>query len=172
MDLLLALTEDAVHEVLWTDELLAEWERVIVREQRRSAESAAKVSAAVRDFFAGSRVERDTYAHLIADMPGPDPNDRPHMAAAVAGGADSIVTWNAADFPAKALGELGLVAVDPDTYLVELLTELPDEVIATIVRLAGEKTRPPMSPSDLLDALARAGLKTFPEQARARLASS
>lgn len=36
MDLLLALTEDAVHEIIWTDALLDEWEQVIVREQRRS----------------------------------------------------------------------------------------------------------------------------------------
>lgn len=35
MDLMLALTEDSVHEVLWSNALLAEWERVIVREQRR-----------------------------------------------------------------------------------------------------------------------------------------
>jgi hypothetical protein len=34
MDLDLALTEDGVHELLWTDFLLSEWERVIVREQR------------------------------------------------------------------------------------------------------------------------------------------
>jgi hypothetical protein len=36
MDLMLALTEDGVHEVLWTKALLAEWERVIVREQGSS----------------------------------------------------------------------------------------------------------------------------------------
>lgn len=29
MDLLLALSEDMVHEVLWTERLLAEWQRVI-----------------------------------------------------------------------------------------------------------------------------------------------
>ena len=37
MDLMLALTEDFVHEVLWSEALLAEWERVIVRQERRSA---------------------------------------------------------------------------------------------------------------------------------------
>ncbi|MCW3817924.1 hypothetical protein ONA91_26085 [Micromonospora sp. DR5-3] len=31
MDVMLALTEDSVHEVLWTQALLADWERVIVR---------------------------------------------------------------------------------------------------------------------------------------------
>lgn len=45
MDMMLAPTEDSVHEVLWSRALLAEWERVIVREQRRSA---AAVTAAIR----------------------------------------------------------------------------------------------------------------------------
>lgn len=32
MDVLLALSEDSAHEVIWTDALLDEWEEVIVRE--------------------------------------------------------------------------------------------------------------------------------------------
>lgn len=86
MDLLLALTEDGVHEVLWTDDVLDEWERVIVREQRRTPETAASVVAAIREFFADCRIDRASYERLIDEMPGDDPDDRPHMAAAVAGG--------------------------------------------------------------------------------------
>jgi hypothetical protein len=51
MDLMLALTEDGVHEVMCSEALLAGWERVIVREQWRSAASAASVTAAIREFF-------------------------------------------------------------------------------------------------------------------------
>jgi excisionase family DNA binding protein len=36
MNLMLALTEDGIHDVIWSDALLDEWERVIVRERRRS----------------------------------------------------------------------------------------------------------------------------------------
>ncbi|MFE1781521.1 hypothetical protein ACFW9F_02735 [Streptomyces sp. NPDC059506] len=43
MDVMPALTEDSVHEVVWSERLLAERERVIVREGRRSAQSAASV---------------------------------------------------------------------------------------------------------------------------------
>ena len=108
MDLMLALTEDSVHEVLWTQALLAEWERVIVPEQRRSAASAAAITAAIREYFPENEVPEPTYAHLIDQMPGKDPDDRVHMAAAIAGGAKVIVTWNQPDFPAEALAAYGV----------------------------------------------------------------
>ena len=82
MDLMLAPTENAMHQVLWTDDLLDEWERVIVREHQRTADTAASVTAAIRDYFADGRIDRSVYEHLIETMPGGDPDDRPHMAAA------------------------------------------------------------------------------------------
>ena len=43
MDTLLTMAEERVITWVWTDELLGEWERVIVGQNRRSAESAASV---------------------------------------------------------------------------------------------------------------------------------
>jgi predicted nucleic acid-binding protein len=142
MDLFLALSEDAVHRVLWTDDLLDEWGRVIVREHHRTSETAASVTSAIREFFADCRIERELYAHLVATMPGDDPADRPHIAAAVAASVDALVTANLRDFPEEPIGDLGVRVVTPDAYLVELAEEFPSEVAATVVRLAGEKTRP------------------------------
>jgi predicted nucleic acid-binding protein len=94
MDLMLALTEDSVHEVLWSEALLAEWEWAIVRQQRRSAASAAAISAAIRECFPDLEVTEAEYAALVRDMPGEDPDDRRHMAAATAGGARVIILVN------------------------------------------------------------------------------
>lgn len=101
------------------------------------------------------------YAHLIDQMPGKDPDDRVHMAAAVAGGAAAIVTWNLADFPAGALASHGVRVYTPDDYLCDLLEAWPHEVLDTVVRLAGEKRRPPMTPVDLTSLLAKAGVPAF-----------
>jgi predicted nucleic acid-binding protein len=128
MDVMLALTEDGAHEVLWTQALLAEWERVIVRAQRRSAASAAAITAAIREYFADSQVPEAAYAHLIEQMPGRDPDDRVHMAAAVAGRATAIVTWNLADFPAEDMAPRGVRVCTPDDYLCDLLDAWPREV--------------------------------------------
>jgi excisionase family DNA binding protein len=57
MDLMLALTEDGIHDVMWTDALLDEWERVIVESQRRPA---------------------DSYRSLVSEVDGLDPDDNVH----------------------------------------------------------------------------------------------
>jgi predicted nucleic acid-binding protein len=169
MDLFLALTEDAVHQVLWTDELLEEWERVIVREQRRSSDTAASVVAAIRDTFEDCRIDPSRYRHLVDSMPGADPDDHPHAAAAVGAGVDALITHDSPGFPVDAMAALGVRVVDPDTYLVELLDEESVEVTATLMRIAKEKTRPAMSPQDVLEALRRAGLDEFPRRIESRL---
>lgn len=161
MDLLLALSEDSVHQVVWTDDLLDEWERVIVREHKRSPESAAQITSAVREFFADSKVERPEYEELIEEMPGKDADDHAHMAAAVARQPCTILTNNARDFPPKSLAKRGVRVADPDTYLCEIAEELPDEVASTLVRLAAEKSRPPKTAHDLADDLEHAGVPRF-----------
>jgi predicted nucleic acid-binding protein len=166
MDLMLALTEDAIHEVIWTEALLAEWERVIVREHHRSSESAASITAAIREFFPESQIAEADYIPHVGAMPGNDADDRQHMAAAMFGQAEVIVTWNQADFPAEPLAALGLRVADPDQYLCGLLGELPQEVATTVVRLAGEKRRPPRTPTDLANDLAKAGVPNFANRLR------
>ena len=172
MDVLLALSEDGVHEVIWTDDLLDEWERVIVREHKRSPESAAQITTAVREFFKDGKVERDEYEHLIAEMPGKDADDHAHMAAAVVRQPCTILTNNAKDFPTAPLAKRGMRVTDPDTYLCEIAQELPDEVVDTLVRLAAEKTRPPKTAHNLLDDLEKAGVPWFAEMVRSLLPTS
>lgn len=170
MDVLLAISENAIHELIWTDALLNEWEEVIVREYQRSAESAASVTTAIREFFADSKVERADYEHLLAEMPGDDPDDHEHMAAAIAGRASILLTRNPKDFPRAPLAAQGVRVMDPDAYLCELVEELPDEVADTILRLAAEKRRPPKTAEDLLRNLEGAGVNRFAEEVRAVLA--
>jgi predicted nucleic acid-binding protein len=150
--------------------LLAEWERVIVREKRRSAASAAAITAAIREYFPDSEVLEAAYAHMIEQMPGKDPDDRVHMAAAIAGGAAAIVTWNHADFPAEALASRGVRVCTPEDYLCDLFDDWPDEVLDTVIRLAGEKRRPPMTPVDLTNLLAKAGVPMFAHRLQVTLA--
>lgn len=167
---MLALSQDRIHTLLWSDRLLDEWERVIVREQHRSPQAAASIATAIRDYFPENRVPEADYKHLLAGLDGPGPDDlHHHAAAAAAGRATTLITWNLTDFPATTLGPLGITATDPDTYLCSLLERDPTEVTATLRRMAAEKRRPPMATGDLLDALSRAGVPVFARRARSLL---
>jgi hypothetical protein len=83
------------------------------------------------------------------------------MAAAVAGQTESLVTWNAKDFDCGFIRKHAIKIMNPDEYLCALYGDFPDEVVATIAKLAASKRRPPMMPVDLSDALDRAGVKGF-----------
>jgi predicted nucleic acid-binding protein len=169
MDLMLALTEDRLHDIVLTDALLAEWQRVIVRKQKRPEHEAAAIAGTIREFFAESFVEEVAYGHLIDQMPGSDADDRIHMAAAIAAGAGVIITCNHADFPSGALARYGIRVLGPDEYLCELITEAPAVVVRTVVRLAAEKRRPPMTPVDLVNRYSNAGVPNFAIRLKDRL---
>lgn len=166
MDLLLALSEDAVHEVLWTDALLDEWENVIVREHKRAAETATSVTAAIREFFADSKIERGTYEYLVQEMPGEDADDHEHMAAAITGGASVLLTHDKRGFPTRPLAARGLRVTDPDTYLCELADAFTREAADTVTRLAAEKKNPSRTSADLLTDLERAGVPRFAKKVK------
>lgn len=92
------------------------------------------------------------------------------MAAAVAGQAEVIVTWNEKDFACDFLKNHAVTVVNPDTYLCSLFEESPQEVLATITRVAAGKRRPPMTPSAIVEALDRAGVGEFASRIRPHLA--
>lgn len=57
----------------------------------------------------------------IADLTPPDADDRHVLAAAIAGNASVIVTWNMKDFPAKNLLAHGVTSKSPDDFLTDLM---------------------------------------------------
>ena len=60
---------------------------------------------------------------LVARLSLPDPDDRHVLAAAIAGGAEVLMTLNRADFPTRTLARHGVLLREPDGFLVELLAE-------------------------------------------------
>jgi hypothetical protein len=112
----------------------------------------------------------ESYQGLLAEVDGPDPDDNTHIAAAVAGQVEVLVTWNKKDFDCGFTRKHTIRIVDPDEYLCLLNEEFPEELLATITRLAASKRRPPMTPVELVNALDRAGVSQFASLARSHLA--
>jgi hypothetical protein len=86
----------------------------------------------------------------------PDPNDRHVLAAALACIADVIVTFNTKDFPLDALAPFGMTAVVPDAFVYQLMGS--GIVVAAAAEHRAALKRPPLSPSEYLEALRRNGL--------------
>jgi hypothetical protein len=91
------------------------------------------------------------------------------MAAAVAGRVEAIVTWNEKDFICDFIKNHAVAVVNPDIYLCSLYEQFPQEVLPTITRIAAGKRRPPMTPSAIVEALDRAGVREFASRVRPHL---
>ncbi|MGY1898489.1 PIN domain-containing protein [Nocardia gipuzkoensis] len=98
------------------------------------------------------------YEPLMEGLKLPDPDDRHVLAAAIAAGAQVIVTSNLADFPIDALAPWHIEAKSPDDFLLDQI-DLDDRVVwACIQQIADSRINPPESVADVLDALENAGL--------------
>jgi predicted nucleic acid-binding protein len=112
-DLLLRFADVELFEPLWSDELLAEVERNVVKlgiEPDKAARRIAQMASA----FPNATVTG--FEHLVSAMTN-DPKDRHVAAAAVRGGAALIVTANTRDFPPEALAGYDIDVVHPDDFL-------------------------------------------------------
>lgn len=169
MDVLLTLSENLLFTWIWTDELLDEWERVIVERGRRTTESARSVTDAVRTWFAASRLDPADYRDAISDELSPDPADRAHVAACLGGRVDVLLTRNAKDFQTARLTKDGVRIMTADQYLVVLLRRRPQAVHDSVVAAAAARRRPPLTPCELVRHIDRAGASEFANRMARRL---
>lgn len=100
----------------------------------------------------------DNYEGLIAGLTLPDPDDRHVLAAAIAGHADLIVTFNLKDFPADTLGPHRIKALHPDDFILSQIERRPYEALAVVKKLRSRITRPPQTAAELIATLESAGL--------------
>jgi hypothetical protein len=91
--------------------------------------------------------------------------DRHVLAAAVAADSELIVTFNLDDFPPEACEPVGVEAIHPDDFLLDLNDLAPDAVRAALERQAAD-LHPPWPLEQLLDALTTAGVPRFAETIR------
>ena len=100
----------------------------------------------------------ENYEGLIAGLVLPDPDDRHVLAAAIAGHADAMVTFNLKDFPADALDPHLIEAIHPDDFVLNQLELRPFEALAAVKKMCARLNRPPLSAAELIATLERSGL--------------
>lgn len=151
-----------MHAIVWSEDLLAEVERILIDDKGLTAAQASYFCGCIREAFPDGEICRPDYEHLIATMTGKDADDHAHAAAARVA-ATVLLTFNLADFPARDVGDVRVMT--PDGYLVEALDQQTDTVLGVLEDM-GAQRRDPQPVSATLAALEKAGLTTFAARAR------
>jgi len=168
-NLLVQCGVDGVVEPRWTDEIHAEWIRNL--SVNRPTLPLSQLHAARDLMNAALPTARVVgYEAIVPSIELPDPDDRHVVAAAIAGGASVIVTWNVRDFPAAELRKHGLKKQTPDAFLAQLFDQAPDVMVAVTGRARSNLRVSRVSPEEFLDALRGQRLDQFVRRIAARMA--
>lgn len=162
-DTLLRIAEDGTFRPQWSAGVLDELQEVLVKSAGITPDRAARRIAFMVKAFPTATVEG--YENLIQAMTC-DKKDRHVLAAAVAGQAQVLVTFNTKDFPADSVASHELTVVTPDTFLLDQIDLYPARVGRALIMQLNEAKRPPLTMGQLLGRLSRAGVPTFAEEAR------
>lgn len=161
-DLVLRLAELGMFELLWSDHLLDEVERVLVELKGLEAQRAGYFCECIRRAFPAGRVVPEAYMPLVASRTGPDPDDHVHSAAAVAGGATVVLSPDKTGFPPSDIAPAR--RRNPDAFLTDLLRRYPQDVLS-VVDAMGNALQESRTRGKTLDRLAAAGAPSFAARA-------
>jgi predicted nucleic acid-binding protein len=143
-DLLLTLAAADLLVPHWSDEIHNEWIRNLLQARPDiTPQMLARTRAAMDAAFPEALVQR--YDWRIPSLHLPDPGDLHVLAAAIEARAQAIITFNLRDFPPSILRTHGLVAVHPDTFVVELLRHEPQRIRDAIASRRRTLKNPPLS---------------------------
>jgi predicted nucleic acid-binding protein len=164
-DTLLRLAELELYTPLWSDRILDEMTRNLV-EHRLTDAQAASINQAMRAAFEEAEVDAGEIERLGPAMTN-EAKDRHVLAAAVAADSELVVTFNLDDFPPEACEPVGVEAVHPDDFLLDLHDLAPEAVRAALEQQAAD-LHPPWSLEQLLNALTTAGVPRFAHTIRSQ----
>lgn len=166
--LLLYLGRTDLFWARWTADIHEEWIRAFLATYADRTRADAERIRNLVD-AAGLDPLVSGYRELVPGLTLPDPNDRHVLAAAIAGGADAIVTFNLADFPEDVLRRHDLEAIHPDDFLFCQFELSPPLFLDSVRRDRGSLRAPPRTPTEYVSDLERSRLPTTAARLRGHL---
>jgi hypothetical protein len=139
-DLLLSLAACGLYHARWSADINAEWTRNFIAKMPGNADKVPAIVAAMSASIPDSLVTG--YERLVLGLELPDASDRHVLAAAIAGHADCIVTFNLKHFPADVLAHHDIEAQHPDEFLMNQL-QLHQVTALTAVKEMRERWKNP-----------------------------
>ncbi|WP_299534598.1 PIN domain-containing protein [uncultured Herbaspirillum sp.] len=156
-DILLHLAEAGTFHARWTAEIHDEWTRNLLK-QRPDIDPAklAYTVQAMNEAIDDSLIENHHF--LIESLKLPDPDDRHVLAAAIAGHADAIVTFNLKDFPRDIVGKHNIEVLHPDDFLIYQYDLNNVGFLTNVKELREGLRRPPVTAEQLISTYKAQGL--------------
>jgi hypothetical protein len=153
--IVLGAAEAGLFTPRWSPRVLAEWRIAAARDGGTRAENwVDTVIARMETNFPDARVAPDPETEATLGLP--DPADIHVLAAAIAAGAEILLTFNLRDFPVRRLSAHGIAPRHPDGFLWELYSDAP-EAVGSAIRQAAAVIGAEQ-PDAIRRALKRAGL--------------
>jgi hypothetical protein len=152
------LTVRLVFQPIWTDNIHDEWIRNVLADRPGVSRRQLERARLLMETY-GRDWQAPDYERLIPSLTLPDKDDRHVLAAAIAGKASIIVTYNLDDFPLSVLATYGVEALHPDPFLSQLFDQDPELFMMAIRDLLAGLRNPPRTLEQQLEVLHHRGLK-------------
>ena len=164
-DVLFSFAQAGLFRARFTDEILDEWTRNLIKNKPQLEDSVRQQETAIRDVFGECLVTG--YVPLIPGLNLPDENDRHVLAAAIKCSAQIIVTENHKDFPAETLEEYGVEKLGADDFLANTYDLFPKSGARVLKQVRQRYDNPPFTRSEFLMDLIKSGMPKLAALARA-----
>lgn len=128
--ILLGVARAGLIQPLWSARIFEEWRRTAERLAPGDGLFAEAEMARMRAAWPDGEIAADPTAEAALWLP--DPGDIHVLATAIAGRADTIITLNLKDFPARALVAHSIAARHPDAVLYALWQSNPGQISDTV----------------------------------------
>lgn len=149
-DTLLRAAERGMYRLHWSELILEEVKRNLVKGGMTSSGDAQDLINVMSEFFAEAFVRG--FETLIPCMTN-DEKDRHVLAVAVMSRSQVIVTSNIQDFSDTALAPFGIEAQTPDEFLIHLFNLNSKHIVKILTEQAQDLVEPPMSVQEVLEDL-------------------
>lgn len=159
------IAERGFYRPLWSQRILEETKYAIlkVHPELDEARVDARISAMSGAFDDALVVG---WEQTCAGLDLPDPDDRHVLAAAIKGGAQSLVTFNIKHFPEDCLATTDVEVVHPDEFLLDQLDLYPGLAVQVLTEQAADLTNPPSDLAGVLNRLERCHVPRFADEVR------
>jgi predicted nucleic acid-binding protein len=165
-DALMSVAAAGLFAAKWSERIEAEWIGALETNRPELAGRLEVRRLQMREAVPDWEVSRRACAAVRSVPELPDPDDAHVLAAAIAGHADCIVTFNLKDFPESVLEPLGIEALHPDVFLINQWDLDDATVIAALRGMRLRWRRPAADVETFAAALERNGLAITAQRVR------